>query len=506
MVLNLADLCDDILFLISGFCCLDVVTLAKVNIRFFRLSTNCTFWIAALNESPNHTPLPCLIHDDLATLDITALRAMAICAYNRNRNLGLEILQVTGPFRTIPSPNQFSILFIVPGTHLTVLHFQKAGMMDLNGESIPSSLIECWNTQNGNKTVLFISRQPFEGHISPFFNCRPNLCTFAVFGGRQISVISFDYVSGMQPQMMRTVLSHRIPEQYDKLVRAPASLNADVIVYACRSKSAPSTIYLVLVHLETKHYITIGRADRQEDQIVLQIQDNSIYMFTAEYIGPTTLSTWSLDALWLDNLRRSRKCLNARHSDPKLLKAKDLDAQNLNSPELTAKPKPKANPSAKRKREPDPAPASGIDGDDQRPKHTRRSSDKVIENKKVAEEKRLEAEEKKRKRKTSGSQSGRKYGHTLHLLYNHTPFMHNKYVYAWTGSLALNYQLNLSTELEMHPRTFIILIVAAQFVRTTFSFSPSGICTEIVCARNHSRQAIPDSGILLPGPNAPLVI
>ncbi|KAJ7572159.1 hypothetical protein C8J56DRAFT_906388 [Mycena floridula] len=95
---------------------------------------------------------------------------------------------------------------------------------------------------------------------------------------------------------------------------------------------------------------------------------------------------------------------------PKLLKAKDLDAQNHNSAELTAKPKPKANPSAKRKREPDPAPASDIEDDGQRPKHTRRSSDKVIKNKQVAEEKRLEAEEMKRKRETSGSQSGRKHG------------------------------------------------------------------------------------------------
>ncbi|KAJ7587246.1 hypothetical protein C8J56DRAFT_1083707 [Mycena floridula] len=95
---------------------------------------------------------------------------------------------------------------------------------------------------------------------------------------------------------------------------------------------------------------------------------------------------------------------------PKLLKAKDLDAQNRNSAELTAKPKPKANPSAKRKREPDPAPASDIEDDSQRPKHTRRSSDKVIKNKQLAEEKRLEAEEMKRKRETSGSQSGRKHG------------------------------------------------------------------------------------------------
>ncbi|KAJ7592369.1 hypothetical protein C8J56DRAFT_887072 [Mycena floridula] len=95
---------------------------------------------------------------------------------------------------------------------------------------------------------------------------------------------------------------------------------------------------------------------------------------------------------------------------PKLLKAKDLDAQNRNSAELTAKPKPKANPSAKRKREPDPAPASDIEDDGQRPKHTRRPSDKVIKNKQVAEEKRLEAEEMKRKRETSGSQSGRKHG------------------------------------------------------------------------------------------------
>ncbi|KAJ7572816.1 hypothetical protein C8J56DRAFT_987083, partial [Mycena floridula] len=86
---------------------------------------------------------------------------------------------------------------------------------------------------------------------------------------------------------------------------------------------------------------------------------------------------------------------------PKLLKAKDLDAQNCNSAELTVKPKPKpkskANPSAKRKRELDSPPASGVDCDDQRPKRSRRDSDKVVKNKKVAEEKRLEAEEKKRK-------------------------------------------------------------------------------------------------------------
>ncbi|KAJ7584478.1 hypothetical protein C8J56DRAFT_1166580 [Mycena floridula] len=97
---------------------------------------------------------------------------------------------------------------------------------------------------------------------------------------------------------------------------------------------------------------------------------------------------------------------------PKLLKAKDLDAQNRNSAELTTKPKPeaKANPSAKRKREPDPSPASGVDGDDQRPKRSRRASDKVVENKKFAEEKRLEAQEKKKKREAFGGQSGRKRG------------------------------------------------------------------------------------------------